>query len=440
MTIVPVGKLILQVPDWDERSYVTELCREFQGQIRMVVERSMDELLKGQVDQLLERDMHVRRKRNKKRKVKERCSRCLSHERQKFRRNGHYQRKLKTQWGKLQLNIPQVKCACGGNVKLCFHEFRPGQRIWDDFSAKVCVTYGLGLSYRQIKLEWDEIFGSSVGLGTLNRRVLAASPQGSLLQVLKKDEVPPIVRLDGIWFTVMFQTGETKADSSGRKRAVKSAKKVPVLAAQGVWPQTGKSVLLAWMLAEGEDHDSWQTFLERLYHMGITPENGLRLLVADGSEGFRSAYESRYWMVPFQRCVFHKLRNIIQAIHTPAGLNRQAAKEYRSPIIHQAAQIWQAEDEKSARLRYQAFCNQWQSLQSKAVDTLKRDFDQTLAFYAVQEQAAALGQFWPAYTLRTTSPLERMFREFRRRYRNALLFHSPAGAIAATAQLAQRFS
>jgi transposase-like protein len=440
MTIVPIKKLILQVPDGDERKYVADLCWQLQGQIRMMVERSMDELLKEQVDQLLERASHVRRKRSKKGKVKERCSRCLSHERQKFRRNGHYQRRLKTQWGKLQLDIPQVKCACGGNVKLCFREFRPGQRIWDDFSVKVCAAYGLGLSYRQIKLEWDEIFGSSVGLGTLNQRVLAASPQKSLLRVLKEDEVPPVVRLDGIWFTVMFQTQETKVDCSGRKRAVKLAKKVPILAAQGVWPETGKSVLLAWMLAEGEDHNSWQAFLERLYHMGITVENGLRLLVADGSEGFRSAYESRYWMVPFQRCVFHKLRNIIRAIRTPAGLDRQAAKEYRTPIIHQAAQIWRAEDEKTARLRYQAFCTHWHSLQPKAVDTLKRDFDQTLAFYAVQKQAAALGQFWPAYTLRTTSPLERLFREFRRRYRNAVLFHSPAGAIAATAQLAHRFS
>jgi len=174
--------------------------------------------------------------------------------------------------------------------------------------------------------------------------------------------------------------------------------------------------------------------------MGITPQNGLALLVSDGGVGFRSAYESRYWMVPLQRCVFHKLHNVAKAIRTPAGLDRQAAREFCTQFLRQAGRIWQADDEINARLRYRAFCQEWLSLQPKAIDTLARDFDQTLTFYTVQQQAAALGQTWPARTLRTTSPLERMFREFRHRYRNAILFSSEAGAIATTAQSAARFS
>jgi transposase-like protein len=440
MTIVTAGKLILQVSQEAKQTYVQELCRAIQGRVREIVGRCLDGELKAEVDRLLERDAYVRRKRGKKQKVKVRCSRCLSHERQNFRRNGYYQRGLNAQWGRIQVNVPQVKCVCGGNVRLTFRAFRPGQRMWDDFAVEVRLDYGRGLSYRQIKLEWDEALGRSVGLRTLNQRVVTNSVEGSLIRRLKKDEVPPVVRVDGIWITVMFRNGETAKDSLGRVRPVKQAKKVPVLAAQGVWPDTGRSVLLDWMLAEGEDHDSWQTFLERLIEMGITPENGLALLVADGSQGFRSAYESRYWMVPLQRCVFHKLRNMAGAIRVPVHLDRQAAREYRTQFLRQAAQIWQAEDETTARQCFRTFCQQWQSKQPKAIATLTRDFDQTLSFFAVQERAAADDQFWPAHILRTTSPLERLFREFRRRYRNAILFHSPAGAIAATAHLASRFS
>jgi len=312
--------------------------------------------------------------------------------------------------------------------------------MWDDFGIEVGVDYGRGLSYRQIKADWDNRLGGSVGLRTLNRRVVGAITAERGARRLKCSEVPPVVRVDGIWITVMFPTGETRKDRSGRARPVKQAKKVPILAAQGVWPDSGTSVLLAWTLADGEDHHSWQAFLEQLLEMGISPENGLALLVADGSGGFRSAYESRYWMVPMQRCVFHKLRNLADALRTPADLDRQAAHQFRSDFLRQAAQIWQADDESDARLRFQAFCQQWQSPQPKAVAALKRDFDLTLTFYAVQEQAASQGLVWPAYTLRTTSPLERSFREFRRRFRNAVLFHSPAGAIAATAQVALRFS
>lgn len=440
MTIVPIGSLILQVAQGDDPLDIPELCGLLHEQIRGVIGRCIEEILEADVDHWLERKRYERRKRSRRQKVKIRCSRCLSHQRQNFRRNGHYRRHLNTGWGRVLLNVPQVKCVCGGNVQLRFRAFRCRQRMWDDLDLEVRIEYGRGLSYRQIKADWDQRLGSSVGLRSLNGRVLATAGNGIPAQPLQKDEVPPVIRLDGIWITVMFSTGQTQLDRLGRTRLVKQAKKVPILVAQGVWPDTGRSVLLAWMLADGEDHDSWQAFLEQLYEMGITPENGLVLLVADGSSGFRSAYESRYWRIPLQRCVFHKLRNMAEAIRTPAELDRQAAREYRTQFLRQAAQIWQAEEETEARLRYQAFCQQWLSLQPKAVATLRRDFEQTLTFYAVQEQAAAQGQIWPAYLLRTTSPLERMFREFRRRFRNAILFHSQVGAVAATAQLASRFS
>jgi transposase-like protein len=144
--------------------------------------------------------------------------------------------------------------------------------------------------------------------------------------------------------------------------------------------------------------------------------------------------------VPLQRCVFHKLRNIAQALRIPSELDRQAAHAYRTDFIRSAARIWQAEDEAEARLLYTAFCETWHFQQAKAIRTLARDFEDTLTFYAVQEQAALRGEDWPARVLRTTSPLERMFREFRRRYRSAILFYSATGLQAVTAHLADRFS
>jgi transposase-like protein len=89
---------------------------------------------------------------------------------------------------------------------------------------------------------------------------------------------------------------------------------------------------------------------------------------------------------------------------------------------------------------YHAFCETWQKTQPKAIETLQRDFEATLAFYDAQEYADMKGEHWPAHFLRTTSPLERTFREFRRRFRQAVLFHSNAGLHAATTQIAARFS
>lgn len=440
MTIVPIGSLVLQVPSSNTPRFAQELCVMLETQIQQVIGRCLEEVLETEVERWLGRKRHVRRRKVNGQQVEIRCSRCFSHERRRFRRNGHYLRKLDTRWGQVKINVPQVICECGGYVPLSFQTLRRGQRIWHDLEWEVVVDYERGLSYRQIKADWDRCLGSSVGLRTLNRRLLSLAQDGLPCQPWVKGEVPPVVRLDGIWITVMFPTGKTHTDQMGRKRPVKQARKVPILAAQGVWPLSEKTSLLAWVRADGEDTASWQRFLEQLYQAGLTPENGLALLIADGSPGLLAARENVYWTTPLQRCVFHKLRNLAQALTPPSSLTRQARQHYRSQFLRQAARIWQAPGETEARQRYADFCQQWQAEQPQAIRTLQNDFDATLSFYAVQEQAAERNELWPAHLLRTTSPLERTFREFRRRYRLAVLYYSEAGAEATTFQLAGRFS
>jgi transposase-like protein len=443
MTIVPIGNLLLQVPESGSEGFVFQLVEQMREMIVQLVGRCLDESLDTEMERILGRKRYRRRRRAKPKETGVSgvyCSQCHSHQRQDFQRNGHYSRQLALNWGTVKIQMPQAICRCGGNVRLRFQTIRPRQRIWDDLRYEIQVEYGRGLSYRQIKVDLDQRLRSSVGLRTLNQRVLTIGTESGHFPWLSKDQVPPVVRVDGIWITVMFPTGETKIDQIGRHRAVKQAKKVPILAAQGVWPTTGRTQMLAWMLADGEDAASWQVFLERLYEAGLTPENGLSLLVSDGGTGFRAAYENVYWQVPLQRCVFHKLRNIAQAIRVPEGLDRQARQELRTGFMRSAARIWQAPDESEARQRFLAFCETWQPKQSKAIQTLVRDFDDTLTFYSIQEQAVRRGEQWPAHLLRTTSPLERSFREFRRRYRNAVLFQSVLGALAVTSQLAERFS
>lgn len=440
MTIVPIGNLLLQVPQSDHPGFTQELCAAILGPIRQVIGRCLEEALETEMERWLGRKPHVRRRRTRPREVAMRCRRCFTHQRCNFQRNGHYRRALDTHWGRVMINVPQVICICGGSVPASFRTIRRGQRVWDDLTLEVQVQYGQGLSYRQIKADWDARLGSSLGLRTLNQSVLARAAKHEPCPSWCIEKVPPVVRLDGIWITVMFPTGKTQTDRLGRQRMVKQAKKVPILAAQGVWPLTGQTRLLAWTRAEAEDTASWQQFLEQLYELGITSENGLALLVSDGAPGLRAAHENVFWRVPLQRCVFHKLRNVAQALSPPPGLDRQAGQHYRTQFLRQAAHIWQASDEMEARQRYTAFCQQWQSQQPKAIQTLQRDFEATLSFYAVQEQAAERNEDWPAHRLRTTSPLERTFRDFRRRYRLAVVFHSEAGACATTSQLAVRFS
>jgi hypothetical protein len=183
---------------------VKALGRGRLGTVSFHQENILEESLETEVDRILGRPRYVRRRRVKRKETGVYCSRCRSHQRQDFRRNGHYLRQLALQWGRVNVQVPQVKCRCGGYVHLKYQTLRPRKRIWDDLALEIQAEYGRGLSYRQIKMDLDRRLRSSVGLRTLNQQVLPLGSAEGAFPLLRQGEVPPVVRVDGIWITVMF--------------------------------------------------------------------------------------------------------------------------------------------------------------------------------------------------------------------------------------------
>ena len=131
MTIVPIGNLSLQVPESGSREFVIAIIEQVKEQIVYLAGRMLEESLETELERFLGRAKHVRRKRSKRKESGVYCSKCRSHQRQDFRRNGHYLRQLAMSWGRVRVNMPQVKCRCGGNVRFQYQTIRPRQRVWD---------------------------------------------------------------------------------------------------------------------------------------------------------------------------------------------------------------------------------------------------------------------------------------------------------------------
>lgn len=436
MLIVPVGKLRLQVEErGEEEEYRNGFIEQMKKGVKEVVKRCIEAELEAEETQILERERHRRRKR-----IKERgesgayCQRCGSRKVSQFQRNGHYQRGLDTSWGHIEIDMPQVRCECGGSVRMPYRIIRRRQRIWDDLEWEIRAEYGWGLSLRWMKAKIEAKMGVAMGLRTLNERIHAFAEGVPLWQSRECKTFPPVVRVDGIWVTVMKRTGTTKKDCLGRMRAEKTGQRMAVLIAQGVWPATGRQEVLTWLIADGETQESWSDLLFQVRQMECRAVAKIELFIGDGSVGFEAARQRYYPEVPFQRCIFHKLRNVGRDLEVPAELDHPTNREYRKNILREAAAIWQAEHEQQAWQRFSAFCQKWISTQPKAVTTLQRDFELTLSFYSVQSQALARGERWPASLLRTTSQLERENRNFRRRIRLAVVFHSQTGLSAALFQ------
>ena len=429
MLIVPIGKVRLQVTETDKREeYIQGFNEGLKSASQEIVKRCLEAELETERDRILKRNRHKRRrKETEEMESVAYCPKCGSHKVSHFQRNGHYLRGLDTSWGHLQIEMPQVRCECGGSVKMAYRIIRPRQRIWDDLEWEIRAEYGWGLSLRWIKAKEDAKLRGSLGLRTLNQRIHEVAKGIPVWKDRKQNVFPPIIRVDGIWITMLKQTGARKRDRLGRNRLVKEGHRVVVLVAQGVWPTSGRQEVLTWLVADGETEQAWKDLLFQVQQMQLSSKGHIQLLVGDGSTGFEAARQWYYPNIPFQRCIFHKLRNVGRNLETPIGMDQKAGREYRKAILLEAAQIWQSPDEFQAQKAFLAFCHKWETAQPKAVHTLQRQFDLTLSFYQVQYQAKCQGETWPATLLRTTSQLERENRNFRRRFRQAVSFHSQVG-------------
>jgi transposase-like protein len=308
----------------------------------------------------------------------------------------------------------------------------PYQRIWDDVDDQVRRWGALAVSLRQMRKELAHLHIGPLALRTLNQRL---HPLADLTLDGTPTDVPPILQVDAIWITCLRPNGQVRRDRKGRKRAVKGRFNCPVLIAMGVWPDRDRCEILLWHLGHSEEAEEWVTFLSLLEAQGIRGENGLLLIIHDGGSGLCSALRTVYFGAAEQRCLFHKLRNLYQAIHVSDKLSPKQRRRRRKAIFKDFHAIWQARRYDTVLRRYLKVVRAYRDSQPEAVATLRRDFRSTITYYHVEQQFPA----WDRKHLRTTSRLERFNRRIRRRARAANAYHSNRGLLAMLAQEAHAF-
>jgi transposase-like protein len=360
------------------------------------------------------------------------CPQCGAVQSQRFSRNGSRSRRLLTRWGEVPLRWPRFVCECGGSITLDLADWlEPYQRIGSDVDAQIQRWGAMSVSLREMRSELAHSYMGVLGQRTLQQRLqqLQALTPGT-----DERPTPPIVQFDAIWFTQLCATGAWRTDRRGRKRPVKGKRKRCLLIALGVWPDTGRQEVLAWQLADSEDAESWLAFLSELEEQGLRGELGLELIIHDGGSGLCAALTTIHFDAIEQRCLFHKLRNIWQAIRVNDDLPAAERRRQRRAIYRDFVAIFQAKQRTTVLRRALKVLQKYRTTQPDAVATLRRNFRATVAYFLLQERHPT----WRRSFLRTTSRLERFNRRLRRRIRSANAYHSDAGVLAMIAQVADR--
>jgi transposase-like protein len=274
--------------------------------------------------------------------------------------------------------------------------------------------------------------GQVISIGTTQRRVKRVAALAGEQMREKVVTSPPVVVLDAVWGSMMVETGEKKKDKRGRLRRVKRCKKIPLLIALGVDPVTGTTTLLAWRQGTAESEEDWTALLTMVHDRGIHVASGLRLFIHDGCPGLASALGVvDFGSVAAQRCIFHKLRNVARDVMGNEAMTREEKRARLLAVLEEASAIYDAPSAAEARARAAAFRAHWQEQEPKAVATLERDFEMTLTYYALLDEAEAREQAWRPECLRTTSLLEGENGSLRAKWRQARLFWSIEGQTGA---------
>jgi len=205
-------------------------------------------------------------------------------------RNGYQPVALRGPDGKWELFRPKVRATKEPFRSTWAHRIRLGR---EDLQALVTGMYVRGLSTRDIQDLYTQVFGQPV-LSKSQVSRIAARLGPAFDQWRKRD-------LSHLKVVYLFLDGNYHAVRQG------TSEKEGILCAYGI-TEEGKKVLIHLALGSRESYDAWLAFLHDLTSRGLKEP---LLIIADGNPGLRKAVRQVFSGAYFQRCLVHKMRNIL---------------------------------------------------------------------------------------------------------------------------------
>jgi putative transposase len=312
---------------------------------------------------------------------------CQPYERSVSRRdyaNGTYHRVLSTTYGVINdLTVPRLR-----RHPFTSHLLQRYKRRAQELDHALLVWYLQGESCRDV----------TRSLQNWAEDILSAQSVSRVLQTIDAHlrqwrERPLPSELVAVWLDGF----------SVRVRVKHNVRSYTILAALGRH-QNDRWELLSFRLAESESERRWMELLHQMHRRGMRTQ----LFIHDGAGGIAEALRWDYPMVRTQRCLVHKLSNILDVVTTDE--NRQALKRdfwfiYNAPTLE------------NARSRYRSFCHRWHAREPAAVESLRDDWLTTSTFFGLPDALRTV--------CRSTNMFEWIYHELRRRVKVIGAFPTP---------------
>jgi putative transposase len=302
----------------------------------------------------------------------------LERDREPNSRNGYRARTLSLAGlGPLALRVPRDRQSRYRSELLPFRKRRTLE-----LEAMAAEMFLGGLSTRDVSRVLERHFGDRFDSKEISRMVASTSDE---LDVWRRrdlsDTAYRFLYCDGAYFSVR-RGGEVE--------------KIPVLCVVGARADDEKLEVLALEIGDREQKALWAELFQDLSRRGLDLA-AVELGIMDGLPGLEAAFQAAFARAQTQRCQVHAKRNILKRV----------SKKDREAFRKDLDAVFYAKSESKARRAFSALKVRWKQAYPTAVGILARDLDSLLRFFQWEEQ------YWPS--LRTTNPIERVHKEFKRR-------------------------
>ena len=256
----------------------------------------------------------------------------------------------------------------------------PGEQIDPRLKQDMAVLHLAGLSTRTMAMMSKRVLGISVSKDTVSQS----------LGMIEEKALQFLTRPLSSKYWALFVDG-----TNFRIQRRGSVEKEPSLVVLGIDEKDCYSIL-AVEPGTKDNVEAWAAAFSELRKRGLDM-NAVRVGVMDGLPGLEKLFAQTFPNSITARCWVHAMRNVLAK--TPERL--------RDPFKEMSDKIMYASSEDAARRSFLELKTVMGTDAERAVRCLEKDLDSLLVHYRFDKK------FWRA--LRTTNPIERVNREFKRR-------------------------
>ena len=288
-------------------------------------------------------------------------------------RNGHHKKTLRSEFGKVELDIPEDKKGDFEPVIVPKHSREVSPTIND----MILSMYSKGMSQPDIHFHMQKIYGIDVSAEMVSRITDKILPIAKEWQNRPLDRVYPIIFLDGMIFNV--------AENG-------SIQKKTAYVVYGINTDGLKDILGIW-LGEAETSKFWMMVLSEIRDRGV---EDILIASVDGLKGFSDAIKGIFPNAEIQRCIIHHIRNCTKYV----------VYKDKKNFCADMKNIYRAINEEQALSAFEEFSNKWGKKYPFAIKSWENNWDELMTFMKYPEEIRRL--------IYTTNPIEAFNRAVRK--------------------------